>query len=176
MNLEQLKLPEHAKDIRLNLSNLFGNVSQSGLSEYQFYGAALAIAYSLKQAELVAMVKEEAGDFLTPELEMAAQTAATLMAMNNLYYRFVHLADDAEFGAMPSNLRMNGLRAHGIAQQDFELFALVVSAVNACGLCISSHLKQLLKEGMSRTAIQTGIRLAAALNGAAQALAIMALP
>lgn len=171
MNIEQLKdkLPDHAKDIRLNLSNLFANVSQSGLTSLQFYGTALAVAYSLKQADLVAAIKSEAGSSLV-ELDFAAKTAATLMAMNNVYYRFIHLAEDAAFGSMPANLRMNGLRSHGLAQVDFELFALAVSAINGCGLCISSHVQQLLQHGISKATMQTAIRLAATLNAAAQAL------
>ena len=172
MNLEQLKLPDFAKDIRLNLSNLFGNIAQTGLTNSQFYGVALAVAYSLKQPALIKAIKSES-DALTPELEQAAKTAATLMAMTNLYYRFVHLAEDKELSPMPANLRMNGLRGHGISQSDFELFALAVSAVNGCGLCIASHLQQLIKEGISRAAIQASIRLAATLSAAAQALAIV---
>jgi alkyl hydroperoxide reductase subunit D len=172
MTIEQLKekLPEHAKDIRLNLSNLFGNVPQSGLTDAQFYGTALAVAYSLQDVDLVAAIKNEIDDSLISELDVAAKTAATLMAMNNIYYRFVHLAEDAEFSTMPANLRMSGLRSHGVEQGDFELFALAVSAINGCGLCISSHVQQLSKHGVSKPAIQTSIRLAATLNAAVQAL------
>ena len=174
MNIDQLKekLPEYAKDIRLNLSNLFGNVAQSGLTDTQFYGTALAVAYSLQQSEMVAAIKNESGSAVTSELDTAAKTAATLMAMNNVYYRFVHLAEDAEFATMPANLRMNGLRSHGVSQVDFELFALAISAINGCGLCISSHLQQLLQQGVSKVGMQTGIRLAATLNAAAQAVGI----
>ncbi len=172
MNIELLKekLPDYAKDIRLNLSNLFGNVSQSGLTESQFYGTALAVAYSLRQADLLAAIKHEVSSSLFTELDFAAKTAATIMAMNNVYYRFVHLAEDAEFTSMPANLRMNGLRSHGVDQMDFELFALAVSAINGCGLCISSHVQQLLQHGISTATMQTTIRLAATLNAVAQAL------
>lgn len=172
MNIEQLKekLPEYAKDIRLNLSHLFGNISQSGLTESQFYGTALAVAYNLKQADLLAAIKNDVGSSLLTELDFAAKTAATIMAMNNVYYRFVHLAKDAEFATMPANLRMNGLRSHGVAQADFELFALAISALNGCGLCISSHVQQLLQQGVSKVTMQTTIRLAATLSAVAQTL------
>jgi alkyl hydroperoxide reductase subunit D len=29
------------------------------------------------------------------------------MAMNNVYYRFVHLASNPEYGTLPATLRMN---------------------------------------------------------------------
>ena len=174
MNIDKLKekLPDYAKDIRLNLSHLFGNVSQSGLTDTQFYGTALAVAYSLQQGDLIAAIRSETDASLLAELEIAAKIAATLMAMNNIYYRFIHLAEDAEFATMPANLRMNALRSHGVDQADLELFALAVSAINGCGLCISSHLQQLSKHGVSKMAMQTSIRLAATLNAAAQALSL----
>ena len=174
MSLEQIKeqLPEFAKDIRLNISNLFGNILQSGLTELQFYGVALAVGYSLKNPELTAALEEQVPQELKSRIDLAAKTAATLMAMNNIYYRFIHLAEDAELSKMPANLSMNGLRAHEIEQVDFELLSLAVSAVNGCGLCITSHLKQLVDHGVSKMAIQTAIRLAATLGATAQALTI----
>lgn len=175
MNLEQLKenLPDFAKDIRLNLSNLFGNITQSGLSEEQFYGTALAVAYSLKNQILIAAIQAEAGEGLLLRVDSAAKIAATMMAMNNIYYRFIHLAKDAELSALPANLRMSSLRTHGVEQLDFELYSLAVSAVNGCGLCITSHLQQLLQHGLSRTAVQSAIRLTATLAAVVQAQAIV---
>ncbi len=166
MTIQNLKeqLPEFAKDIRLNISNLFGNIEQSGLTENQFYGIALSVAYSLNDKGLIEAIQAEAGS--QPELEFAAKTAATLMAMNNVYYRFVHLAEDKEFASMPAQLRMNGLINHGVEKTDFELFALAVSAINGCGMCMSSHVQQLIKQGLSKSVIQFAVRLAATLNAA----------
>ena len=86
------------------------------------------------------------------------------MAMNNIYYRAIHLAENKELSAMPANLRMNGLIHHGIDKVDFELFALAVSAINGCGLCVHSHVKQLLAHSVIKIAIQSVLRLAATLN------------
>jgi alkyl hydroperoxide reductase subunit D len=166
MRLEQLKenLPDYAKDIRLNLSSLFGNIESSGLTPTQFYGSALAIAYSLKNKTLIHALEGESLDAGLSELYFAAKTAATLMAMNNVYYRAIHLAENKELSAMPANLRMNGLIKHGIDKVDFEIFALAVSAINGCGLCIHSHVKQLLEHSVAKIAIQSTLRLAATLN------------
>ena len=166
MKLEQLKenLPDYAKDIRLNLSNLFGNIESSGLTSTQFYGSALAIAYSLKNKTLIRTLEFECQNAGFSDLFFAAKTAATLMAMNNIYYRAIHLAENKELSAMPANLRMNGLIHHGIDKVDFELFALAVSAINGCGLCVHSHVKQLLAHSVIKIAIQSVLRLAATLN------------
>ena len=102
----------------------------------------------------------------------SAQIAATLMAMNNVYYRAVHLAEDKELGAMPANLRMNAMLAPGIPKIDFELSALAVSAVNGCGLCIQSHVKQLAQHNVSKLAVQSALRLAASLQALCMAWAL----
>lgn len=174
MSIENIKLqlPDYAKDIRLNLSHLFANRKQLGLTEKQFEGVVLAVAYSLKDPKLIKAMEEEIADTLQPELVFAAKTAATLMAMNNIYYRFIHLSEDKELATMPAQLRMNGLMTHGIDKMDFELFALAISSINGCGLCISSHVKQLLAHGCERWAIQSAIRIAASLNAALQAIKI----
>jgi lipoyl-dependent peroxiredoxin subunit D len=166
MNLDQLseQLPDYAKDIRLNINNLFANIDASGLTSTQFYGSALAIAYSLKNNALIAALEFESQNADLPNLNFAAKTAATLMAMTNIYYRAIHLAENKELTAMPANLRMNGLIKHGVDKIDFELFALAVSAINGCGMCIHSHVKQLETHSVTKMAIQSTFRLAATLN------------
>jgi alkyl hydroperoxide reductase subunit D len=175
MTIEQLKaeLPDFAKDIKLNMSNLFGNIASLGLTESQFYGTCLAVAFSLKNQVVVnAMLGEihQAGlEALTP----AAQTAATLMAMNNVYYRATHLAENKELATMPANLRMNGMLNPGVSKIDFELFALAVSAINGCGLCIQSHVAQLLQHDVTKITIQSALRIAATFHGFATALTMV---
>lgn len=169
MSIEQLKqnIPDFAKDIRLNLGNLFGNVVQSGLTESQLYGTALAVAYSLKNKEIIDAIKETGEAYMSPELQQGAKIAAVLMAMNNVYYRTVHLAEDKELSLMPANLRMNAMINPGVPKVDFELFALAVSALNGCGMCIHAHVKQLLAAEVSKVAIQSVLRVSAVLNATA---------
>jgi alkyl hydroperoxide reductase subunit D len=90
--------------------------------------------------------------------------------MNNIYYRFLHLVEDAEYQAMPARLRMNILANPGIDKLDFELLSLAVSAVNGCGLCISSHEKKLRAHGYTREMIQSAVRIAATVHAVAGVL------
>ena len=83
------------------------------------------------------------------------------MGMNNIYYRFLHLVEDGEYQTMPARLRMNVIANHGIDKLDFELISLAVSAVNGCGLCVTSHEKKLRSHDVSREAIQSAVRIAA---------------
>lgn len=166
MSIEQLKqaIPDFAKDIRLNVSNLFGNIAQSGLTEIQFYGVALAVAYTLKNKRIIDAIKADGALYISAELDHAVKTAAALMAMNNVYYRAIHLAENKELALLPANLRMNGMLNPGVPKADFELFALAVSAINGCGMCIHSHVKQLLEHELNKVAIQAVLRIAAILN------------
>ena len=89
------------------------------------------------------------------------------MGMNNIYYRFLHLVEDGEYQTMPARLRMNVIANHGIDKIDFELISLAVSAVNGCGLCVTSHEKKLRSHDVSREAIQSAVRIAATVHAVA---------
>jgi len=91
------------------------------------------------------------------------------MGMNNIYYRFLHLVEDAEYQQLPARLRMNVLANPGIDKQDFELLSLAVSAINGCGTCVASHERQLRQHGMSREGVQSAVRIAATLHGQSRA-------
>jgi alkyl hydroperoxide reductase subunit D len=112
-------------------------------------------------------VEAEAEGKLSPEAANAARAAAAIMAMNNVYYRFVHLASNKEYGQMPAKLRMNVIGSPGIDKADFELFSLAVSAQNGCGMCIDSHEKVLKQHGVNADIIQTAARVAAILKAVA---------
>ncbi|WP_241971648.1 MULTISPECIES: carboxymuconolactone decarboxylase family protein [Idiomarina] len=159
-------LGDHGKDTKLNLSSLFNSVDTSGLTTDQFYGTALSLAYSLGDEELIQTIENETGDKVEDNVKQAAKLAATLMAMNNVYYRFLHLSSDKQFSKMPAGLRMNAMANPGVDKADFELFSLAVSALNGCGLCIDSHVKTLVQHDVTAQAIQTSIKLAAVLNAA----------
>lgn len=94
---------------------------------------------------------------LSNEALNAAGGAAAVMVMNNVYYRFVHLVANPEYGKMPARLRMNIIGSHGIAKEEFELMSLAVSAMNGCGMCIDSHERVLLEHGMKSEAIQSAV-------------------
>ena len=174
MNLHDLKetLPDFAKDVKLNLSSLVAGSDTGGLSLKQLAGTTLACAYASRNATLIAATENQVAPLLDAAHFKAAKGAATMMAMNNVYYRFVHLVSDPGFAALPAKLRMNFIGGHGIDKIDFELYSLAISALNGCGLCIDSHVVQLKKHGLSLEAIQMSIRIAAIINSVAQVLAI----
>jgi len=108
---------------------------------------------------------------MDPAAATAAKAAAAIMGMNNVYYRFIHLSKNKEYGTLPARLRMNLLANPGVDKADFELWSLAVSAVNGCGLCIDSHEAELRKHGLTSVQIQAAVRIAAVVNAVAQVLA-----
>ena len=129
-------LPDYAKDLRLNASSILNDQT---LGEERKNGLLLACAHGSGHKPLVEAVEAEVAGKLSEQFASAARGAAALMAMNNVYYRFVHLASNPVYGTLPAKLRMNVIGAPGIDKADFELFSLAVSAINGCGSCIDSH-------------------------------------
>ena len=157
-------LPDYAKDIRLNVGSLLGDQT---LGDQRKYGLLLACAHGSGYKPIVDAAEAEVEGKLTPEAANAARAAAAIMAMNNVYYRFVHLASNKEYGQLPAKLRMNVIGQPGIEKVDFELFSLAVSAMNGCGLCIDSHEKVLRQHNIAVDVIQTAARVGAVIKAAA---------
>ncbi len=160
-------LPDYAKDLRLNLSSL---LNEQGLSDQQKYGTVLACAHACSYAPLIAVAEAEAEARIAASAVTAAKAAASIMAMNNIYYRFLHLSSNKEYATRPARLRMNVIGAPGIDKADFELFCLAVSAINGCGMCIDAHEKVLQAAGVSMDIIQTAVRIASVVHAVARSL------
>ena len=157
-------LPEYAKDLRLNLGSI---LSDQLLGDQRKFGLLLACAHGTGYRPLVAAAEAEIAEKLCSEAANAARGAAAVMAMNNVYYRFVHLASNPDYGKLPAKLRMNFIGSPGIAKDDFELFSLAVSVMNGCGLCIDSHEKLLQQHGVKSETIQAAARIGAVMKAVA---------
>lgn len=169
MSLDQLreKIPDYAKDIRLNLGTL---ASETVLSDQQKFGAFLASAHAGRNAATIRAIEAHVADKLSAEARNAARAAAAIMAMNNVYYRATHLMAAKDYAAMPAKLRMNVIGAPGVDKLDFELWCLAVSAMNGCGMCLDSHEKVVRKGGLSAEQVQAALRIAAVVHAASAVL------
>jgi lipoyl-dependent peroxiredoxin subunit D len=163
-------LPDYARDLRLNLGSVLAPSGAPGLSERQIWAVALAAAIASRHVPLARDIEALASAHLSPADLNAARAAAAVMGMNNIYYRFLHLVDDAEYQQLPARLRMNVLANPGIDKQDFELLSLAVSAINGCGTCVASHERQLRHHGMAREGVQSAVRIAATIHAVAGVL------
>lgn len=154
-------LPEFAKDARINVGKVLDLEQTDGLSQAQIVGSALAVAYHLGNPALAAGIKTLQIDF---DIEEAAKNAASLMAMNNIYYRFVHLSELPELERLPAGLRMQGMMNPGTDKVTFEVLSLAVSILNGCGACISAHSRQLLEHGLTQAAVARVGRISAVIH------------
>jgi alkyl hydroperoxide reductase subunit D len=163
-------LPDYARDLKLNLGAVLAPTGAPGLNEKQIWGVAVASAIASRNVGFAKQIEALAAGTLDEAYLTASRSAAAIMGMNNIYYRFLHLVEDPEYAQMPARLRMNVIGNPGIDKLDFELLSLAVSAVNGCGMCIVAHEKQLRKHEMSREAIQSAVRIAATIHAVAGVL------
>ncbi len=172
MSIDTIKqrIPDYGKDLRINIGNVLDPERAEAMSAEQIFGTALATARASRNAELIALVEAEANRHLDEAWLKASRAAAAIMGMNNIYYRFVHLASNDEYGKLPARLRMSAIGNPGIDKADFELMSLAVSAINGCGMCIDSHERVLKQAGMSAEAIQHAVRIASVIHAVAAVL------
>ena len=163
-------LPGYARDLQLNLGTVLTPAGAPGLSERQIWAVALAAASASRNAQFTRHLQVLAAQHLDAAHVNAAHAAAAIMAMNNVYYRFLHLVEDEEYAQLPARLRMNVIGSPGIARADFELLSLAVSAINGCGACMASHERQLRQHGLGREAVQSAVRIAATVHAVARVL------
>jgi len=161
------QLPGYAKDLKLNLSSL---MREETLTPVRRYGALLAAALATGNASLIQAVSAEASAHMSAAELENARAANAMMAMTNIYYRFLHMAKDAEYSHMPAGLRMQVIGRPPAGKVDFELYSLVVSAVNGCAFCVAAHDGELKKAGLSHVEIQASIRIAATVHAVASVL------
>jgi alkyl hydroperoxide reductase subunit D len=169
MTLEQLReaLPEYARDLKVNLQT---TLQSETLSAAQRWGVAVSAAAASSDVRLrdalIAEARKEVGGGVVED----ALAAVAMMGMNNIFYRFRHLVGKPEYAQKPARLRMTRIAKPATNKLDFELFCLVVSAINGCEACVQSHEKVATEAGLSQDAVHDAMRIAATVRGVAVAL------
>src|ERR1700730_16109625 len=168
MTVEHLKdaLPEYAKDLKLNL----GSITRSTvLNEEQLWGTLLASAAATRNAGVLAEIGAEAAAYLPAEAYQAALGAASIMAMNNVFYRGRSFLQ-GQYDDLRPGLRMNIIANPGVDKANFELWSFAVSSINGCSHCVTAHEHTLREAGVDREAILEALRGAPVVTGLAQAI------
>ncbi len=163
------ELADAHKDTRLNLQAVLEGGS---LTPEQRWGVAVASAYAVRNERLKeAMLNEAKKALANPEPVIEdARAAASLMAMNNVYYRFRHVIGKESYSTKRAGLRMNRLAQVLTNKVDFELVCLAVSAINGCEMCMQAHVKVVLEGGLSEDQVHDAVRVAAVIHAAAVGL------
>ncbi|MGW0035779.1 alkyl hydroperoxide reductase [Gordonia sp. NPDC003376] len=169
MSIDNLKeaLPEYAKDLKLNL----GSISRTtALNEEQLWGTLLATAAATRNAKVLSEISDEAADNLSAEAYNAALGAASIMGMNNVFYRGRGFLD-GKYDDLRPGLRMNIIGNPGVDKAAFELWSFAVSSINGCGHCVAAHENTLREAGIEREAIFEALKVASIVAGVGQAIA-----
>ncbi len=137
MTIDHLKdrIPDHAKDLRINLGVI---AAATALTPQQAWGTA--ITARSPRATRRSWPRSRPPPRTSRRARAAARAAASIMGMNNIYYRFVHImGDGAPYGQMPARLRMQIIGKPGVDHLDFELWCLAASAITGCEACVRAH-------------------------------------
>lgn len=168
--LDQLRerLPDSARDTRLNLEAVLR--ADGPLSPAQRWGTAVTAAATARNPEVLAAVRAAALENVGNDVVDDALAAASLMAMNNVFYRFRHLIGKPSYLDRPARLRMNRLVKPLTSKVDFELFSLAASAINGCETCVRAHEKVVVDGGLTEEHIHEAVRVASVVHAVAVSL------
>jgi bis(5'-nucleosidyl)-tetraphosphatase len=119
MTLDAIRdqLPDYARDLKLNLGSVLTPQGAPGLSEPQIASIALATAIAARNPQLVRAIEAWAQPSLDAAHMQAARSAAAIMGMNNIYYRFLHLVEDAEYQTRHRQAGVRAVVAGGLGRQ-----------------------------------------------------------
>ncbi len=159
--IDKLAAVDHRylKDLKINLSNV---LKSQNLSKKEAYFIALSVAINEKNAILIsnleALAKQEGAD----EKEIAEVVACvSLMNANNVFYRFRHFMDKEYYNNAPAGIKMSIMVNPVLGKEFFELLSLVVSSINGCEMCVTSHETSVLNHGGSQARIFDAVRVGA---------------
>lgn len=152
-------IPDYAKDARLNIDAV---IKRSTLDPVVAEACALAAAFASGNTKMWQWISSQLTDTVERD---AAITAASLMAMNNVWYPYVEMAEDPNLKGLPAQLRMNAIASHGgTTKAKFEAYSLAASIVGKCHFCVKAHYDTLKQEGWTVEQLRDVGRIAAVMN------------
>lgn len=149
---------KYLRDLKLNVKAV---LTSEHLSAKETNLLALAVSTNNNKEILSNAFAAKAKENGATDAEIAdAQACASLLAANNVFYRFRHYVEKDVYNNAPARLRMNIMMNPVLGKEFFELVSLAVSAVNGCEMCVKSHEQSVLHAGSSELRIWDAIRLA----------------
>jgi alkyl hydroperoxide reductase subunit D len=150
----------YIKDLKINVSNVLNNTQYLNKKE------ALLLAYAVAINEKFDLLKDtfqaQAREAGATDAELAEIVACTsLMNANNIYYRFRHYVKKDIYINTPAGIKMSIMMNPVLGKEFFELVSLVISSINGCEMCITSHEHSILQLGGSESRILESVKLGA---------------
>ena len=149
---------KYLRDLKLNFNS---TLTSECLSEKECALLGLSIAANNQNSILITFYKNYALKFEATGDELAeAVSCASLLASNNVFYRFRHFTQKEKYTQIPARIRMQLMIKPVISKEFFELLSLAVSAVNGCEMCVNAHEDSLIKLGCKEERIFDAVRIA----------------
>jgi lipoyl-dependent peroxiredoxin subunit D len=164
-NTQQLLLAEsrYIKDLKINVSNALNNVQH--LERKEVLLLAFAVAINEKCNLLKEAFKNQALEAGATDAELAEVIACTsLMNANNVFYRFRHFMQKETYSNTPAGIKMSIMMNPVLGKEFFELVSLVISSINGCEMCVTSHEQSILQHGGSESRIFEAVKLGAVIK------------
>lgn len=154
----------YLKELKLNIT---ASLNSTNFTRKEAFLIALSVAVNEKNNVLINAFENSAikeGAVIDEISEIHACTS--LMNVNNVFYRFRHFMHGNEYyNNQPLGLRMGIMLNPIIGKPLFELISLVISAVNGCEKCVSSHENSVKTHNATEQRIFDAIRLGAVVKG-----------
>mgnify|MGYP001427368791 FL=1 len=171
-NAKQLLQAEskYIKDLKINVSNVLNNIQYLNRKE------ALLLAFGVAVNERFELLKEsfsaQACEAGATDAELAEVIACTsLMNANNIFYRFRHFMKKDFYSNTPAGIKMSIMVNPVLGKEFFELLSLVISSINGCEMCVTSHEQSILQHGGLESKILEGVKLGAIIKSLITVLA-----
>lgn len=164
---ENLKLlaqtdARYLRDLKINVTNALGAET---ITKKEAYLLAYAVAANEKNVVLQKAFQQAAVNEGANEKELAeVLSCMSLLNANNVYYRFRHFMHEEFYNNAQAGIRMSIMANPLLGKEFFELVSLVVSALNGCELCVTSHEKTLVGHGTAKQRIHDAVRLGAVIK------------
>jgi alkyl hydroperoxide reductase subunit D len=154
----------YLRDLKLNLASALTSEYLSA-KECALLGLATAINNNnVPLTKYFTSYAEEQGTTAAETAEAAG--CASLLASNNVFYRFRHFTQKEKYSQIPARIRMQLMMKPVTGKEFFELMSLAISAVNGCEMCVNAHEDSLIKLGTIEERIFDAVRIASLVTSA----------
>jgi alkyl hydroperoxide reductase subunit D len=158
----------YLRDLKLNLASTLTSEHLS-TKECALIGLSTAINNNNPLlTQFFTRYAEEQGATAAETAEAAG--CASLLASNNVFYRFRHFTQKEKYGQIPARIRMQLMMKPVTGKEFFELMSLAISAVNGCEMCVNAHEDSLIKLGTTEERIFDAVRIASLVTSAGKVI------
>jgi alkyl hydroperoxide reductase subunit D len=148
----------YLRDLKLNFTSTLTS-EQLSTKECALLGLSTAVNNNNKPlTEYFTKYAEAQGANAADVAEAAA--CASLLASNNIFYRFRHFTQKDKYNQIPARIRMQIMMKPVTGKEFFELMSLAISAVNGCEMCVNAHENSLIQLGTTEERIFDAVRIA----------------